>query len=154
MSPAQAQQSFSSILDKPSNEAERPKPLPQGTYVGVVSGMPRLDKSSKKQTEFAEFTLNILAAQEDVDPDELKAIGGFSGKSIKSTYYLTEASEYRLREFLDHCGVPDEEDGEALSHRQRMEQTPGKQVLLTVKHTASDDGRSVYANVAGTASVE
>lgn len=137
---------FASILDKPSADAERPKPLPQGSYICVVQGLPRFDKSSKKQTDFAEFKLQPLQAQDDVDADDLEAMGGLVNKTIKATFYLTEASEYRLKEFLTDCGIPEEEDGEKLTHRQRIEMSPGTQVGAFIKHTASEDGSAVYAN--------
>lgn len=150
-----ANQSFSHILDKPSNQAERPKPLPEGTYLCTVAGMPRYDKSSKKQTDFVEFTLNVVQAGDDVDQEMLAQMGGIAGKTIKDTYYITEAAEYRLREFLDNLGIADKDDNaDDLSHRQRIEQAPGCSVLVSIKHTASDDGRSIYANVAGTAAAE
>lgn len=145
---------FTSILDKPSNEAERPKPLPQGSYTCVVKGLPRYDKSSKKQTPFVEFLLQPLAAGDDVDQDDLQAMGGFVNKTIRATYYLTEDAAYRLREFLDHLGIDDQENGEPMSHRQRIDQSAGKQVVAFIKHQASDDGQSVYAQLANTAPVE
>lgn len=144
-----AQKSFASILDTPSSEIERPKPLPVGEYVCVVQGQPRFDKSSKKQTEFVEFTLKILEALETVDVDALEEMGGIKDKTIKATYYITETALWRLKDFLDHCNAGDEDE----SLRQRIDQTPGCQVIVTIKHEASDDGQSVFGRVGGTASV-
>lgn len=140
---------FASILDKPSSEVERPKPLPVGTYLWAVNGMPRYDKSSKKQTEFVEFTLNCLGAGEDVDQEALAAMGGFQGKQMKATYYLTENSLWRLKEFLDHCGIDPEG-----SLRQRVEQAAGCQVVGQITHEASQDGQSVFARLGNTAQPE
>ena len=59
---------FESILDRPSAEIDRTvKPLPVGSYVAIVQGQPRIDKSSKKQTEFSEYTMKLLEAKDDVD---------------------------------------------------------------------------------------
>ena len=69
---------FSNILDKPATDVERPRPLPVGTYLTVIQGLPRYDKSSKKQTDFVEFTHQIVSALDDVDPDELAAAGGLT----------------------------------------------------------------------------
>ena len=52
---------FGALLDTPASDVERPKPLPQGSYTAVTVGLPRPDKSAKKQTEFLEWTLKILA---------------------------------------------------------------------------------------------
>jgi hypothetical protein len=143
---------FGAILDTPSQEIERPKPLPQGTYTCVVNGLPRMDKSAKKGTEFVEFNLNILAAGEDVDEDALGEMGGIAGKSTRVTFYLTESSVWRLKKFLvDDLGIEEEDD---LTLRGMISMAPGRQVLAHIKHTPSDDGTSVFANVASTAPVE
>lgn len=142
---------FGAVLDKPSAEIERPKPMPIGTYIWAIVGMPRMDKSSKKQTEFVEFTAKPLQAMEDVDRDELKEMGGLEDKTQRLTFYLTEASVYRLKEFLfDDLGL--EDDGGPL--RGKLEQTAGCQFAGVIKHTPSDDGKSVYANIASTSALE
>lgn len=137
---------FGSILDTPSNAVEKPKPLPQGSYIAVVQGLPRFDKSSKKQTEFVEFTLKLLSAGEDVDAEELAAMGGIAEKTIKATYYLTETALWRLKDFLDHAQI---EEGDA-TLRQRVEAAAGAQVGVFINHEASQDGESVFARVGRT----
>lgn len=150
----QAKQSnFTDILDRPSTEVERPKPTPVGTYLCVVQGLPRIDKSTKKGTEYSEYTLKPIQAQEDVDQDALNEIGGLEQRTLRVTFWHTEDALYRLKEFFDHCQIPEEDDGEELSIRQRMGMVQNKQVLATVKHTVGDNG-TIYANVTGTASAE
>ena len=147
---------FGAILDRPSTEVERPKPLPTGTYICVVKGLPRQDKSAKKGTEFCEFTLQPLGVyqneqgESDVDPDELAAMGGVEKRTIRATYYLTEDAIWRLKQFLDDLGVEEEDK----SLRQRVSETPGRQVLATIAHQASDDGQNIYAQLKSTAPVE
>src|SRR6266545_6388685 len=100
--------SFSEILDKPAKEIERPKPLPVGTYLTVVKGLPRFDKTSKKNTDFVEFTHQVLQVGDDVDEEAIIAYltKGDGTKSklseavIKNTYYLTPNAAWRLRKFL------------------------------------------------------
>ena len=146
-----ANPNFGALLDKPSSEIEKPKPLPQGSYVCVVRGLPKFDKSTKKQTEYVEFTYGILQAGDDVDADELEAAGGIAEKTIRDTYYITENSLWRLKEMLLSCGLEDSDD---VSLRQMIEETPGKQLLVHIKHQASQDGTAVFANVGSTAPVE
>lgn len=141
---------FGSVLDKPTTDIERPKPIPQGTYTLAVQGMPRFDKSTKKQTEFVEFTCKILQAGEDVDADELKEMGGIADKTLKHTFYLTENSIYRLKEFLIDDLKLEEED----TLRPMIEKAIGAQFLAQIKHTPSDDGKSVYSNIASTGPVD
>lgn len=151
---AQPQPNFGAILDTPSHEVERPKPLPAGSYTCVVKGLPRYDKSPKKQTEFVEFTLQPLAAGDDVDADDLASMGGFANKTIRATYYITEDAKWRLKEFLDHCSIEKGDEENPISLRQRIEATPGCQVVAHLKHEASQDGQSVFAKLGTTAAVE
>ncbi len=135
---------FSDILDLETSETERPKPLPQGTYTCVVQGLPRYDKSSKKQTPFVEFTLAPNGVLDDVDAEALEDMGGFAGKTIRATYYLTDDALWRLKEFLAHCGI---EDGK---YRDCIDQTPGCSVGAVLRHKASQDGTGVFAELART----
>lgn len=158
-----AQGTFGSILDKAPSEVERPKPLPAGTYVAMVKGLPRFDKSTKKGTEFVEFTMQLIEpyknedGESDVDQDDLAAsltkpsgdVVPLNERTMRNTYYLTEDALWRLKKFLvDDLGI---EEGE--SFRSMIDETPGKQCLISLKHTASDDGTAVFANVANTAPV-
>ena len=146
--------SFSSILDRAPSEIEKPKPAPQGSYTTVLVGQPRFDKSSKKQTDFVEFTHKLLSAGDDVDEDDLKAFLGdrkLADNQIKNTYYITEGAVWRLKEFLEHCGI-DQDDIESL--RAGVEETPGKQVGIFINHEASQDGTSVFARIGKTFVVE
>ena len=150
---------FASILDKAPTHVERPKALPVGGYLCVVKGLPKFDKSSKKQTPYVEFTLQPMQAMDDVDEDALKevltkedgTVTPLSSKSIRATYYLTEDALWRLQAFLEHLGF--ELDGET-SMAQMVNETQGRQVIAYLKHEASDDGESVFAKLGGTAAVE
>lgn len=145
---------FSEILDRNPAEIERPKPLPIGTYTMLVKGMPRQDKSSKKGTPFVEFSLSPIAAGEDVDQEALqawqeKADGStrvLADAVIKDTYYLTEDALWRLKKFLTDLGI---EEGNSL--RTMIDQAPNRQILVTLRHEASQDGESVFARIATTA---
>ncbi len=85
MAQTQTSPNFGALLDKPASDVERPKPLPQGSYHCIVKGLPRFDKSSKKFTEFVEFTLQPTSAGEDVDEEDLEAMGGIANKTIRAT---------------------------------------------------------------------
>lgn len=133
---------FSSILDESPSEVSAPLPLPQGTYVCVIQGSPRYDKSSKKGTDFVEFNLRPIAAESDVDESELDESGGLEGRLLRATFYLTEDSIYRLDEFHSHCGI-DLEDGQ--SRRQRNDAVVNTEVRAFVKHETSQDGSRIFA---------
>lgn len=145
-----AQASFSDILDTPATDVERPQPLPAGTYSAVVRGLPEHGQSSQKKTPFVRFTLAITAAGEDVDAEELEAIGGIADKTIRSTYYTTPDALFRLTDFLEHCGI----DMEGKTVRQAIEETPNCSVNLVVGHRASEDGQQIFAEVKRTMRAE
>jgi len=133
---------FSSILDESPTEVSAPVPLPQGIYHCVVTGTPRYDKSSRKGTDFVEFTLRPMSAEQDVDENDLAEAGGLDGKVIKAVFYLTEDAIYRLDEFHSHCGI-DLEDGQ--SRRHRNDAIVNAEVRAFIKHEPSADGSRVWA---------
>src|SRR5262245_1643642 len=101
MSPAP---NFSSILDRPSNTVVRPPAAPIGNYVWAIKGLPKRDKSTKKQTEYIEYTCKAVSYIEGtVDEEELAGFGGLAKvPEHKLTFYMTEKSGYRLKEFLQN----------------------------------------------------
>jgi hypothetical protein len=154
------------ILDMPSSSIERPKPIPQGTYVAQVIGQFREDKSTKKGTRYHEYTLKLIKPATngegeplDVDMDALEQsltkasgeVANLSDRTLRHTIYVTSDSLFRYKDFLDHLGIPLEEDGEDLSTMQRAGMAPGRFVLIHIKHTPSQDGESTYANIDKTA---
>jgi hypothetical protein len=143
---------FAALLDKAPTEIEKPKPLPVGVYTCIVKGLPKFDKSSKKQTEYVEFTLQPIATVGEVDEDALKASGGLEGKTLRDTYYITENSLWRLKKFLEDCGL--DVDDESQSLRTLIDATPNCQVNVSIKHEMGNDGQTAYANIAGTSAVE
>jgi hypothetical protein len=142
---------FESALDTPGNLIERPKPLPQGSYITILVGQPRIGLSSKKQTEFSEFTHKIVSAQDDVDEDKLEEYltdpegekKSLADVAVKNTYYHTKASLYRLKEFCIHLGI-DVEEG---TPRQWLMETPGCEVGIHIRHEPWDNGEGVSARV-------
>lgn len=150
---------FVDILDRPSNSIEKPKPLPVGTYLFMTVGAHKEGESNQKKTPFVEFACKIMQAAEDVDADALAAAltnantgerKALSEIVLKNTYYKTEASAWRLVEFLDHLGAGDD----SMSPRQRLSMSPGKQFLGEIVHEMSTDGKSIFAKIGKTAPVE
>lgn len=146
---------FSNILNKAPTETERPKPLPVGSYQCIVKGLPRMDKSTKKGTDFAEFTLQFQSALDDVDEDSLgEVLNGknLTEKSIKATYYLTEDALWRFKQFLENCGL--DVTNEEKTYAELINETPNCVVGIHLKHTPSDDGETMYANISKTFKID
>jgi len=140
---------FTNILSKPASDFERPKPLPQGTYLMMVKPGYRLDESTKKKTPFVEFLCDVVEATDDVDAGELAEMGGVAGKVTKATFYLTDEAAYRLREFLETLGLDTTKPTDQI-----LDDAAGQQFLGTIVHEPSQDGQSIFAKLGATAPVE
>jgi hypothetical protein len=146
------QTSFSSILDRPATESERPAAFPIGSYICIIKGLPRKDKSTKKGTDYIEYTLQpVQAIEGTVDEEALGEFGNLADKELKLTFYITEKSAYRHKEFLEDDLRLDIGDD---THWEAAQKTNGARVVVQIKHTPRDDGKGVYSEIAGTAPVE
>lgn len=151
---------FESILDTPSVDIARPRPVPQGHYLFLTRGQPNYG-AAKTGTQFVEFTMQPLEADSDVDTDELKAaltkasgdVVAISERSIRLTFYITEDAVWRLRKFLNDLGIEEMDGKKELTLRQRIEMAPGRQCLGHVKHSPSPDGEGTFANIDRTAPI-
>lgn len=151
---------MSDVLNRPSNSIERPKPLPVGTYQWQVKGQPRFDKS-KNNNKFVEFILVPLTQGGDVDENDLaealtvKATGErrpLAEKQMKPQfYYETDYGLALLKEFLDACQV---EEPEGCTIGQRIPGAMGTQVLGMIKHSPTQDGKGVRAEISEYGKVE
>ena len=152
-----SQTTFASILDAPATDSVRPPAMPAGSYLAMVKGLPRRDKSSKKGTDFIEYTLAFITALQgedgplDVDPQALEEFGEVQGKEMKLTFYMTENSAYRHREF---CENDLQMDCEGKSHWELAQEAPGHQVVVHVRQKPREDGKGLFSEIASTAPVE
>jgi len=138
---------FQDILNKPLTDIDRPKPYPVGTYTALVEGLPKFEKVGENQTNCVDFTLRFLSAGEDVDQAALQEAGGINGKTIRHRVFLTEDSAWRAKKFLaDDLGI----EG-ATNLTQLINQAPGRQCLITIRHRPAKDGSVVYSEIAQTA---
>lgn len=107
--------SFSHLLSKPVDSAERPKPLPAGTYHGRVSRY-EFAESKEKKTPYVRFHVRLTGPGDDIDPDALRATNSKgqpmmidpSKKEMRKDFYLTEDALFRLREFIESCEITTE----------------------------------------------
>lgn len=140
---------FEDILSQQVDEVKVPPPMPVGTYIWTVQGLPTQGKSTKKQTDFVEFTCACLQALDDVDPEALEAFGAVAGKTKTLTFYVTEDAIFMLDRFLfEHLGI---ELGS--NRKEAISMAPGRQFAGTIKHSNSEDGTRTYANINSTAAV-
>lgn len=144
---------FQDILNRPSEEIKPPPVIPMGSYHTIVMGLPEQGQSSKKKTDFLKFTHKIIAPLDDVDPDaiaEFQADGEtLVGQEIENTFYITDKSANMLKEFILNCGV----DLTGKSMAEGLDEVPNAEVIVHMKHEASEDGKRVFSKVGSTAKV-
>lgn len=99
-----AEVNWDSVLGKDLGEVEKPKPRPTGTYTFQVQEH-RFDTSDKKGTPFVEFTCKTVDVGPDVDRAALALIKGAGDRKSRLTFYFTDGSEYRLKDFLGALGL-------------------------------------------------
>lgn len=137
---------FASILDDSPTEVKAPPPMPVGTYLCTIVGSAEYGKAPQTGTDFAKFVLKPIQAADDVNEEELSEIGGFDGKTLRATFWLTPDAVFMLDQFHEACGI-DLDDG--ASRRTRNDAVVNRQVYAKVKHTASRDGKRIMAEIAG-----
>lgn len=145
MAKAANQLSFKSVLDETVSDDkswDAPIPLPVGTYNAMVQSY-RQDKSTEKQTDFIEFTLKILSAHGDVDEDALEEAGGLKDRTIRDTYYITDNSKFRLKQFWEILGL----DPVGKSISQNCNDSLNQELVISIRHKPSKDGQGVFAEI-------
>lgn len=139
---------FADILNTKVEDVLPPPLLPVGTYLTVIKGLPEQGKSSQKQTDFFKFTHRIVAADDDVDMDELNEAfpEGLIDKEIDNTIYVTAKSAFVLTDFIKNCGV--EWEGKTVAAA--IDLVPNCEVKIFIKHEPIGDTGRFRATVART----
>jgi hypothetical protein len=141
--------SFEEILNMPGSEIKPPLAYPVGEYHCLVDGPPSTGKSSNKGTDFIQFKFKILSPFKGVDPMEA-AEQQIVGKILTENYYVTTDGNlpWRLTEMLANCGIDQDKP-----LREMLAEAPGKQILITLRHETSPDGKRVFHRISSTAHV-
>lgn len=129
---------FKSMLAKPVESAERPKPKPGGTYNAIIEGY-KFDTSREKKTPYCRLTYSNLTPGDDVDAQQLQDSGADLSKwKPHSDFYLTEDALYRFREVIESCGI----NVAGRSFNETIPELKGKPVILTVTAENRTDERT------------
>lgn len=131
---------FEDILNSSLETVEKPRPLPAGTYIGFLEGLPNIDRVGQNKTLMARFRFKITAPGEDIDMDELPP-GGCQGKTLFYTLWLQGDDKERTawevkRFFTEMMGM----DTANKSVSQLLNETTGRQLVANVvlRSTKSD----------------
>jgi hypothetical protein len=154
---------FRDILDTPATEVTRPKPTPIGTYLVTVKGNYDEGESPNTHSTYADFTLQFNQAQDDVDEEALREyltqgngqVAKITDKTIRYRMWTSEKALFRMLRFLKDLGIPEQdENGNVYSVREMMQLAPNQQCLIYIKHRPSDDGETMWPEIARTAKVD
>lgn len=92
---------FSEILNKEASKVEKPKPLPEGTYLATIMSYSN-DTVGQKETPACNVSVKMIDAMEDVSTDELPP--NWDQKENRITFWLTEDAQYRfVNNFLNEA---------------------------------------------------
>lgn len=137
---------FAALLNKKTEDATRPPPLPAGDYMLQV-GKFQFGESDKKKTPYVEFEINILSPGADIDPVGLQGID-LTKRKLRLTYYLTDEALWRFRKFLEETLVI---NGTGRTFNQCMPETVGKTFVGTISQAPSQkpNDDSIYNEISG-----
>lgn len=141
---------FAALLDKKVSEVKKPEPLPTGAYDMCITGY-TTGTSSKNETPYVEISFKPLSAREDVDQEALATIENFNDITMKTQFYLTDKSMWRLQDFLEKAGFDISGDQ---TFSEMLAECSGHTVVAVVGHRASKDGKSVFAEINSFVSAE
>ena len=125
---------FRTLLSKPTDEAERPKSLPTGHYIGTILSH-EFGKTRGKQTDFVRFNIRIEEPCDDVSVDDCKGID-FSRRELRKDYFITPNAVYRLSDALD--AILGKETGRSFDDR--IPNMNGQRVQVGVTPRLMEDG--------------
>jgi hypothetical protein len=134
---------FSHLLNVKAGEIKTPVPLPAGEYLLTVQSWEQVE-SGKKGTPGVQVNF-VVAAPVNVLGELPEK--GVNGKAVRDTFWLTEDALFRLKTFVEHCGVELPEDkslGEALT------EIVGQSVVGTIAQRPNpNDPTQVFAELRG-----
>jgi len=133
---------FKSLLSRPTDDIKKPLALPAGTYYAMIKGY-ELGESKQKKTPFVRFNFTLTGPGEDISPEDLEGVD-LGKKALRTDFYLTPDSEYRLKDFIESIGIPTQ----GRTFFELLPECASKDVLLDVTQRNSDDGADVFNDVA------
>jgi len=130
---------FTKLLDKSADDIERPATLPQGSYLCTITSYKGVE-SGNKHTPGVEIEMQIVAPGEDVNAEDVAQVKNLQERKLKTQFWLTEDSMFRLKDFLEKAGF--ETAGRTFS--EMLAEIAGHNVIAIVTHRMGQDGETVF----------
>ena len=151
---------FMSALDKPMDEIERPKPVPTGTYVGQIVGLPVAKEVTTKDgdKETMDVQIKIVSSMQIDNPDALSEYGDIStARPLRRTFWFSKpATPDELWAFKQFCTNVLKIETAGKTMKQVAAEMQGKQLVITVTQNTYTDKSGdpvVGNNISGTAAL-
>lgn len=131
---------FADLANVKVGEVEAPKPLPNGHYKAMFTGLMKPHKA-KSGNQAMRFPFKLVEAGEDVDADELANAGGLPDKEFTYDFWMSPDARYRFTDFGKAMGHTDDlnllELAEALA-------TSGDPFLIEAKQEPNQNDPSKF----------
>ena len=144
---------FREMLQKPVISAERPKPLPAGSYILQqqsfkydVAGYK--DKESGAEIPVVRFLYRVQQATEDVPPEMLEGVKDINKRILSKEFDLRDGEIWRLRAYLESAKCEGLESGRSF-HECIESETNNKTYLADVTCTPSKKNPDEFFNNVG-----
>ena len=154
--------SFTSALDVPMDEIERPKPIPTGSYIAQIVGLPQSRDVNVKGEERETLNINmkLVAPQQLDNPEAMTDYGDLSAaRPLQRMFWFSKPSAtaeelWGFRQFVVNTLKI---DTAGKSVKQVCAEMAGKQLLVTIGHTTGIDKNTqeavIYSNITATAAL-
>lgn len=134
---------FTSVLDTPMDSIERPKPLPTGTYIGQIVGVPQSKDVTTKngEQETLEIQVKLLSPQALDNPDALSDYGDLSAaRPLRRSFWFSKpATPEEKWGFSQFCNNVLKMDTKGKSIKQAAAEMQGHQLIVTVGNNIYND---------------
>ena len=154
---------FTQALNVKVEEIERPPLPPVGHYIFKVSKPAVFGDVGNGRFDTVDFPLQAVEAMDDVDPDQLSAVGGPTMINLRNRFMFNKGESeedkananrtlFNLRNFLEnHLGM----DIEGMTLKEAIDQAVGQQCMANVQYRPDKDNPEiVYAELGRTAPIE
>ena len=154
---------FTEALNVKVEDIERPPLAPIGYYTFKVSKPPVFDTVGQGRWEVVYFPLVATEASEDVDPDDLREVGGVSGVRVRKQFMFNKGDDdeakagaartlSNLRTFLEkHLAM----DISGMTLKEAIDSSVGEQCMGEVQHRPNpEDPDNPFLDLGRTAPVE
>ena len=96
---------FAELLSTKVDTIKKPQPWPVGNYRWTI-GKHDLGELGENDTPYVEFEFSCSGLGDGVTKKDLDNAGiDTAKKKIKAKFWLTDDAKYRLKDFLELCGV-------------------------------------------------